>query len=139
MAKQDEERDMRSRSIRFLDGKWIHWLESGSCSYITQGGSKYTLFKSHISHKWDNIMNLFENSYKSWYLGRKWWKWHQNWWSNAETEDIFRHISEVHGAVTIDLCPTPLSCTNISMVDCGVYIVSMMIPRYTFIDLTRVK
>ncbi len=31
-----------------------------------------TLFISHISHKWENIMNLFEDIYKLWYLGRIW-------------------------------------------------------------------
>ena len=31
-----------------------------------------TLFKSYISHKWENIMNLLEDIYKVRYLGRMW-------------------------------------------------------------------
>ncbi len=44
-----------------------------------------TLFKTHVSHKWDSIMNLFEHIYKAWYHGMMWWKWHQTWCSNTET------------------------------------------------------
>ncbi len=53
---------------------------------------RWILFKTHISHKWDNIMNLFEDIYKLWYLGRMWWKWHQNWCSNTEMVVLFKQI-----------------------------------------------
>ena len=48
-----------------------------------------TLVKTHISHKWGKIRNLFEDNYKPWYLGRMWPKWHQKWWSNTEIGALF--------------------------------------------------
>ena len=48
-----------------------------------------TLFETHISHKSNSIMNLFDNIYKAWYLGMMWWKLHQNWCSNTETRPLF--------------------------------------------------
>ncbi len=51
-----------------------------------------TLFKSHISHKWRNIMDLFEDIHKGWYLSRIWWKWHQNWCWNNEMGVLFWQI-----------------------------------------------
>ncbi len=50
------------------------------------------LFKSQIFHKWDKIINIFEDIYKLWYLRRMWWKWHQNRCSNTEMGVIFRQI-----------------------------------------------
>ncbi len=58
-------------------------------SYYSLVQNKLDTFKIHISHKLDCIMNLFENIYKAWYLGMKWWKWHQNQCSNTEMGAIF--------------------------------------------------
>ena len=55
-----------------------------------------TLFKSHISYKWDNIMYLFEDIYNPWYLGRMCWKWHQYWYSDIEIGDTFGEIVKNH-------------------------------------------
>ncbi len=41
-------------------------------------------------------MNLFEDIHKLWYLGRIWWKWHQNWWWNNEMGVLFWQIVKNH-------------------------------------------
>ena len=68
-------------SVAVLDTKY-----SFNILYFTKSQKWYTewfkinstIFKSHISHKWENNIDLFEDIYKVWYLGRMWWKWHQN-------------------------------------------------------------
>ncbi len=96
-----------------------------------------TLSKTHVSHKWESVMNLFEHIYKAWYLGMMWWKWHQNWGWNTETRALFgqtvkknfthtqnqwdcshRHVYKRH------------SCTDISIID---FAVCRMIPQYNTI------
>ena len=53
-----------------------------------------TLFKSHISHKWESIMNLFEYIYKI--FGRMLRKWHQNLCWNNEMGALFWQMVKNH-------------------------------------------
>ena len=54
---------------------------------------KLDTFKTEISHKWDNIMNLFENIYNPCMIScEDMLKWHQNWCLNTKTVAIFLQI-----------------------------------------------
>ncbi len=69
-------------SFKDFGRNMIYWLWWYTCTVWFQN-KLGTFFKSHIFHKWENIMNLFGDIYKVWYLGRMWWKCYQNWCLNA--------------------------------------------------------
>ncbi len=76
---------------------WFCKFQSNAVSVVHANNTVWfkinlTLFETHISHKLNSIMNLFDNIYKAWYLGMMWWKWHQNWCSNTETGALFWQI-----------------------------------------------
>ena len=97
---------------------------------IIQCGSKInlTLFKTHVSHKWKSIMNLFDNIYKA-YLGYNVVKsgikidaqiLKQGPFFDKQSRKIL-HTRKTNGVVPIDQCTNPAHALIFWYIDWAVH------------------